>query len=301
GTGKTTTMAKMAANYVLENGTSNIILATLDSYRVGGREQLNSYANHIAGLIENQWPRNSNDETAALLFDHGADMIAAILGALKSGKAYVPLSPDYPDNRLSYILKDSQSSLILTNSQYAQRAFKVSAGINIDPLDITTRGKRISEVNQPRRAEPAKNAYIMYTSGSTGHPKGVIQNHGNVLYYTRNWVRFFSITGSDRMSLFSSFCHDGSVQDMFAGLLSGATLCPYYMRNRGNITGSDLSEFMRKQGVTVWHSVPSLFSYFTGTLAETETFPQIRLILLGGEPMRKHEPDMCSKHFPNAR
>ncbi|MCP5052999.1 MAG: AMP-binding protein, partial [bacterium] len=108
-------------------------------------------------------------------------------------------------------------------------------------------------------------------------------------------------TPDDRLSLVTSFCHDQSVQDLYAGLLTGATLCPYYMKNRTSTLNIDLSEFMKTQGVTVWHSVPSLFSYFTGTLADTETFPQIRLILLGGEPMRKHELDMCQKHFPNAR
>ncbi|MCP5053836.1 MAG: AMP-binding protein, partial [bacterium] len=202
---------------------------------------------------------------------------------------------------ISYILKDSKSSLILTGSQYVERGVKLAAGTGIQSLDISTSDNPVSEENQVCQFDPTKIAYIMYTSGSTGQPKGVIQNHKNILYYTRNWIRFFSITDKDRLSLYSSFCHDGSVQDMFAGLLTGATLCPYYMRNRGNSTGGDLSEFMKNHNVTLWHSVPSLFSYFSGTLAAAGTFPQIRLILLGGEPMRKHELDMCNKHFPNAQ
>ncbi|MCP5049072.1 MAG: non-ribosomal peptide synthetase, partial [bacterium] len=63
----------------------------------------------------------------------------------------------------------------------------------------------------------------------------------------------------------------------------------------------DLSEFMKTRGITLWHSVPSLFGYFTTELGETETFSQIRLVMLGGEAMRKHEREKCTKHFPNAR
>jgi amino acid adenylation domain-containing protein len=139
-------------------------------------------------------------------------------------------------------------------------------------------------------------AYIMYTSGSTGRPKGVIQTHKNVLYYTRNWTRLFSITASDRMTLFSSFCHDGSVQDMFGALLNGAALYPYDVKNREECV--QLSEFLLKEKITIWHSVPSLFTYFANTLTGEEKFPGLRFILLGGEVLREHEINIAGKFFP---
>ncbi|MCP5045792.1 MAG: non-ribosomal peptide synthetase, partial [bacterium] len=264
-------------------------------------DRLNRYANRIAHLIRKQWPPDSKNQTVSLLFDHGVDMIAAILGTLKAGKIYVPLSLDYPDNRISYILGDSESSLLLAGPGCEERAAKLAGETGIHWLNIDDPGYDAPGENQPREAGRDKPAYIMYTSGSTGRPKGVIQSHENILYYTHNWVDICSITPDDRLSLVASFCHDQSVQDIYAGLLTGATLCPYYMKNRTGTLNIDLAEFIRARGITLWHSVPSLFSYFTGTLADDELFLPMRLILLGGEPMRQHELDMCKKHFPNAR
>jgi non-ribosomal peptide synthetase component F/acyl carrier protein len=138
----------------------------------------------------------------------------------------------------------------------------------------------------------------MYTSGSTGRPKGVTQTHENVLYYTGNWTRLFSITASDRMTLFSSFCHDGSVQDMFGALLNGAALYPYDIKNREECV--QLPEFLLKEKITIWHSVPSLFTYFASTLTGAETFPDLRFILLGGEVLREHEIKIAGTFFPHS-
>ncbi|MCP5046543.1 MAG: AMP-binding protein, partial [bacterium] len=131
---------------------------------------LNRHANRVARLIEECLSIGGNPGTIALLFDHGAEMISAILGVLKSGNAYVPLSPDYPDNRVSYILKDSRSCLLLTGSRYPERASGLARALNINSLnvDIATGAENVSQENRSRQPDPLGNAYIMYTSGSTG-------------------------------------------------------------------------------------------------------------------------------------
>ncbi|MCK4761087.1 MAG: AMP-binding protein, partial [Candidatus Aminicenantes bacterium] len=260
-------------------------------------EELNRYANGIAQRIT----AAAAGETAALLFEHGVHMIAAILGALKAGKVYVPLSSDYPAGRLSYMLSDSGAAILLTDTQNLPMAQELSRAkdipvVNIDGGDLPPGA---DESDPVRDIAPDKPAYILYTSGSTGRPQGVLQTHENADYYNRSWVRKFSITASDRMTLFSSFCHDGSVQDMYSALYSGAALFPVNMRNSGIMV--KLSEFLLTERITIWHSVPSLFTFFANTLDGSRSFPDLRFILLGGEAVREHEVEMCNKYFPHSK
>ncbi|UCH94008.1 MAG: amino acid adenylation domain-containing protein, partial [Candidatus Aminicenantes bacterium] len=261
-------------------------------------KQLNRYANRIASMILEQLAHTGTVERVSLLFDHGLHMIAAILGAFKAGMAYVPLSTDYPENRLSYMVGNSGSLLVLALSCHEVTARTIAQNNNIECLFIDEPGDRFSEENPGLDVPGSQLAYIMYTSGSTGRPKGVMQTHENVLYYIRNWVKIFSITSSDGMTLFSSFCHDGSVQDLLAALLTGAALFPLNMRNRESTV--ELSDFLVRERITIWHSVPSLYSYFVSTLTGKEKFPYLRYVLLGGEAVRQHEIIMFKRFFPHS-
>lgn len=260
--------------------------------------ELNRFTNRVARLIEKKCPQVGQGERVGLLFPHGIGMIAAILGTLKAGGVYVPLSVDYPENRISYMLSDSQSSLLLTHSRYLELAEKLSAENGIDFIAIDKPGPSVTDEDKPRKVRSSQLAYIMYTSGSTGKPKGVIQTHENVIYFINNWAERFSITDLHRLTLFSSFCHDASIPDLFTGLHHGAVLYLYSMKNRQE--SLDLSQFLVRERINIWHSVPSLFNYFANTLRGEEQFKDLRLIILGGEAVREHEVRLFEKFFPYA-
>jgi non-ribosomal peptide synthetase component F len=93
--------------------------------------ELNRYANRIARLIQRAWPKHRETANVGLLLEHGHHMIAAILGTLKAGKTYVPLSPDYPYNRISYMLEHSESSLVIVNSKSEEKAKKLTRENNL--------------------------------------------------------------------------------------------------------------------------------------------------------------------------
>jgi tyrocidine synthetase-3 len=263
-------------------------------------KQLYQYANQVAARIIASTGLSNKGKQAALLFEHGADMIIALIAALKANMVYVPLDRTYPENRLTYMLEDSEATLILTNTNNLHLAQGLARKITGKIEIMDTRETRADqfEWNVTRTVPGEAPAYILYTSGSTGRPKGVIQNHDNVLYYTRNWVQRFSITPSDRMTLLTAFSHDGFVQDLWSALLSGATLYPYDVKNAFDRTR--LPEFIKNEKITIWHSVPTLFRYFTDSLTPGEIFPYLRFILLGGEPLRKHDIEIFKRHFPNA-
>ncbi|HLP61263.1 MAG TPA: AMP-binding protein, partial [Candidatus Deferrimicrobium sp.] len=271
--------------------------------------QLNDYADRIArAIITGESPTAPGEEQqTALLFEHGIDMIAALLGALKACKTYVPLDISYPLKRQLYILENSGARLILTNNLNIGPAQELAGQMKIAGREIRILNIERIEDNQEklplsiveREANGDRNAYIIYTSGSTGKPKGVYQTHRNVLYYTRNWIQRFSIIPGDRMSLFTSFTHDGCVQDIFSALLSGACLYPYSLKEGGSIEG--LYMLLIKEKITIWHSVPSLYRFFTNTLTEKDLFYDLRWILLGGEPLRDYDLRLYRDYFPQAR
>jgi amino acid adenylation domain-containing protein len=270
--------------------------------------ELNNYANGVALAIQKQdthSPGSKTNQVVGLLFEHSADMIVGVIGTLKAGKIYVPLDITYPGNRLAYMLEDSGTHLVLTNTNNLSLAEKLGKQvkhdllvINIDTIDNTG-----AYPNLERTPSGDKLAYILYTSGSTGKPKGVLQDHKNVCYYIDNWTQFFSITAADRMTLFSAFSHDGAGQDMFGALHNGAVLYPYNILNRTNI--AELSQWLIDEKITIWHSVPTLYRYFVETLKDRDVdrrqFPHLRFILLGGEQIREHDIETFKRFFPHAK
>jgi len=241
-------------------------------------------------------------QVAALLFEHGVDMVASVLAALTADQTYLPLDVKYPENRLSYMLTQSGAASILTDTGHEALARRLCEKLAA-PLPVIV-VDRLAARPDPEGDGPLpagdKPAYILYTSGSTGQPKGVFQDQANVYYYTRNWIERFAITPADRMTFFSAFSHDGAVQDMLGALLGGATLYPVDVMNQ--VLMARLADWLNEEQITIWHSVPTLFRYFVGTLSKTDRgrFPHLRYILLGGEPLRMHDIQVSRQFFPQA-
>ena len=132
--------------------------------------------------------------------------------------------------------------------------------INIDDEE------QVGETVSLPEVEPDRLAYILYTSGSTGQPKGVMQNHRNVLHYIRNYTNNLHLNADDRLTLLSSYCFDASVMDIYGALLNGATLYPIDIKQEG-LAG--LSQRLIDEEITVYHSTPTVYRYFVNAVAQT--------------------------------
>jgi amino acid adenylation domain-containing protein len=255
--------------------------------------ELNQEANRIAAAIFKQ--ATKEEARIALLFDHDAPMIAAILGVLKAGKIYVPLDPNYPKNRISYILEDSDSSFILTNQNNFRQAQELTGGklpiVNFDALQQTDSFREISY-----KISPDTLAYLLYTSGSTGQPKGVMQNHRNVLHFIRNYTNNLNIAADDKLTLLSSYSFDAAVMGIFGALLNGATLCPFDIREAGI---HNLSQWLEEWGITIYHSTPTVFRHFLNSLNQgnKNQLETVRLVVLGGEEVVKQDVEFYQNNF----
>ncbi|MBW4630463.1 MAG: amino acid adenylation domain-containing protein [Iphinoe sp. HA4291-MV1] len=256
--------------------------------------ELTCRANQVAQTILQQC--TFGEERIALLFEHDAPMVAGILGVLQVGKTYVPLDPNYPTDRVVYILEDSKASAVLTNNKNLARAQELTKGIvpliNIDNIDDISWTGSYNEVKL--EISPDTIAYILYTSGSTGQPKGVVQNHRNVLHFIKNYTNNLHINKQDGLTLLSSYSFDAAIIDIFAAILNGATLYPINIKDEGL---THLSQWLRQHHITIYHSTPTLYRHFVSTLSGDEQLTNIRLVVLGGEEVVKTDVDLYKEHF----
>ncbi|MGH7412374.1 MAG: amino acid adenylation domain-containing protein, partial [Candidatus Methylomirabilis sp.] len=254
-------------------------------------EALNRIANQIARAV--MAIRPSAQEAVALLLDHDAPLIGAILGTLKAGHFYVPLDASYPGERQRYILEDSQARLILTDNKNLNLARPLCdngvAVLNIDDLD-----RGIPSDNIPLFISPDSVAYILYTSGSTGRPKGVFQVHRNVLHTILKYTNSVHLCPDDRLSLLASAGFSASVTDILGALLNGGSIFPFNLREQ---SVEELVDWLVQEEITVYHSIPSIFRHLGQALTGGKGFPRLRLIKLGGEAVYRKDVELYRRHF----
>ena len=253
--------------------------------------ELNQAANRIARAILERMGRGA--EAVALLLHSRVLSIAAILGVLKAGKFYVPLEPSYPPLRNRYLLDDSRARCILTDRNSVALAQELAQD-DRSWIQLDDGQADLASDNVGLRISPDDFAYVLYTSGSTGEPKGVIQNHRNVLHFIMNYTNGLHIGAEDRLSLLYTWGNSAAAMDTFAALLNGASLHPFRLREEG--TGR-LGKWLIDEQITVYHSVPSVFRSFISSLSGQEEFPDLRLIDFGGEAVLQTDVESYRRHL----
>ncbi len=211
-------------------------------------------------------------------------LLAAIVGVLKAGRVYVSLDPANPDVRITSEMGDFQPKLILTdaaNGSRAQRLAASTASISGGAIvDVEALSGPSAPVDVPVTADTP--AYIMSTSGSTGGPKGVVHSHGGLLWHARNYVQTAGFGPGQRVSLLTSTSLGASASNLFAALLSGATLCPYAMRREGL---GGLSAWLEREAITILHVAPPVYRQLMSDLAGSarSRIGALRFLRLGGD------------------
>jgi amino acid adenylation domain-containing protein len=271
----------------------------------GGRRltyaQLNARANRLARQIVEAFPesRYSPDAPAvALLFEHGADMVAALLGALKAGRAYVPLEPREPAARLAAIVDDCRAPVLLAGEGQRELAAGLASRAAAAPRVVVAETERDGDeggANLGVEVDPARPAYILYTSGSTGRPKGVVQTRQYVMQLARSFTNSLRLCEDDAITLLPPFTFSASVMDVFGALLNGARLLALDMKSHGL---PELGATLARERATVLHCVPSLFRAFAKGAAPAEV-ASLRLVYLAGEPALEEDLRLYRERLPD--
>ncbi|GAB4051123.1 non-ribosomal peptide synthetase [Catellatospora paridis] len=263
--------------------------------------QLGSAVVATAAAVQAAAGDGGGTRRAALLCRHGATTVTGLLAALTSGRAYVPLEPSFPAARLAHILADSDADVLLVDAAHADLAHRIAAEAgrpDLTTVHIVTTAppgdldELVAALVGP--ATPDDAAYLLYTSGSTGAPKAVVQSHGNVLFGVANHIRNFALTPADRTSVLTSFGYDMAVTDLFGAILSGAAAVPSDIREHGL---GHLAQTIARHAVTVYHSTPTVYRYLIAGLGAGGRLPSVRAVLLGGEEVTRHDVELCRRHF----
>ncbi|MBR7826930.1 amino acid adenylation domain-containing protein [Actinospica sp. MGRD01-02] len=217
----------------------------------------------------------------AVCLERGPELISTLIAVLKSGAAYVPLDPDYPAQRLAFMLADSQADLLVTTASLAGRLDGVDADRRI--LLDAERAKlaALDDSDLEPQAGPDDLAYVIYTSGSTGTPKGVLIERRAMSNRLQEMRRQYGLTERDRTLQYASVCFDAAAEQIFPTLMSGGRLV---LRDEEKWTPAEIVREVNRSGVTVAELTPSLWQQLVPRLESGERLHDgFRLMILGGE------------------
>lgn len=230
-------------------------------------------------------------EPVALLLGHGVRLIAAVIGVLKAGRIYAALDPAAPEARSAYILADVGARLLFTDLAHRAQARRI-AGDGVRVLlceDVPAIG------HAGRPIAPTAGALLLYTSGSTAEPKGVLHSHEHILVEARTYTNDVGITPDDRLALCHSASFANSIRNLYGALLNGASLHLYDLAGEG-VAG--LAPWMRESRITIVHTLATVFRRFVELLEPGAAFPAMRVLRLGGESITGLDVRQFQRHFP---
>lgn len=240
---------------------------------------LNIRANQLANYIRNNFDIKANS-LIALCIDRNEHMLVAILAVLKVGGAYVPIDPDYPEERIKYILQDTATALLLANEKNSNRLRHLNDAIEILEVDksLVASELALQKVTSPTSATKSTNlAYVMYTSGTTGNPKGVMIEHKGVINTVFSLNCIYDFNKGNKVAAFTSYAFDISVSEFFATLLRGGEL--YLLSNEVRRDPYLISKFVSDNSINYIYIAPALLPSFPKI-----RYSSLQAIIYGGEP-----------------
>jgi len=263
--------------------------------------ELNRRANQLAHhLLRLGSGRGDRGGRIGVSLERSPDVAVALLAVLKAGSAYVPLDPEYPEERLAVMLETAAVDLLLTQERLAGRfAGQTARTILVDAqaADWTEE----SAENPATGVAPEDLVYLIFTSGSTGKPKGVMLDHrGRVSNFT-DFNRRYGIGAGDAVLAVSSLSFDMSAYDILGTLAGGGTIV--LPRPDEILEPASWIGLLERHKVTVWHSVPAMLEMLVERL-EGRTAPAslaLRVVLLGGDWIPVTLPDRLRALVPGAR
>jgi amino acid adenylation domain-containing protein/non-ribosomal peptide synthase protein (TIGR01720 family) len=244
--------------------------------------ELNQKANQLSFYLNQQGV--GNESVVAICMERGLDMIVAMLGILKSGGAYVPIDPEYPADRINFMLKDSGSIVVLGSSNTAYQL----KNSNLPVFEIDTRRDELEKysLNNPEfYITPQSLAYIIYTSGSTGQPKGVMIEHASFFNYVFQFKNYFSFSPQDTILQQFSISFDTSIEEIFPALMAGSKI--RILKNGAQDTEL-IKNFIENGSVTLISSSPLIINFLN---AELKSLGNLRYVISGGDVLKPSHID----------
>lgn len=246
--------------------------------------ELNARANQLANYLRTNYDIVP-DDLVSIRLGRSIEIIVAMLAVLKSGGAYVPIDPDYPEDRIAFIVADSKCRVMIDEDAL---------------IKFSAEADQYSSDNLPKRNGPDDLCYVIYTSGTTGNPKGALIEHRNVVCLLKNDAFFYDINSGDAWTLFHSCCFDISVWEIYGALLWGAKLVvvPAMVAK----SPSAFVDLLVEEGVTVLNQTPSSFYNIIAEIESRDVCDlKLRYVICGGESLAAGKLKGFSKRYPDTK
>lgn len=250
-------------------------------------EKLSTQVDRIASIIQKNLP---DESVVGLYFEQSLEFIISFLGVIRAGKVAVPIEINSPKSRLLKLVNNAQIKTIIKSDKLSY-----SDTTNLSFISYSDLCQKESDVLTVFN-DINNEAVILYTSGSTGEPKGVIHTHKSFMHCTYLFTKLLDLSHTDRCTFLYSTAHMGGTKDILNTLLNGATLTYYSIEKNGY---HDLPKWLYEKKITVYTSIVTVFRKLCSEIINDLKDTDIRVVRLGGELSLKSDFDKYKNYFPD--
>ena len=244
-------------------------------------QELNRKVNQLASYLQSL--DVAPETMVGICLERSLEMVIGLYGIIKAGGAYVPIDPEYPEERLQFMLEDTNAPVILTQSKFYNELKQINATSKIIPLDTDQNWQEQKHTkNFKVQLTPDNLAYMIYTSGSTGKPKGAMNTHIAICNRLLWMQDAYQLTSEDKILQKTPFSFDVSVWEFFWPLITDASLV--VAKPGGHKDSNYLVEFIIAQGITTLHFVPSMMQIFVQD-PNADKCQSIQRVICSGEAL----------------
>ena len=226
--------------------------------------ELNEKSNQLANYLRANYDIKA-DDLVGLLLDRSEWMVIAMLGVLKSGAAYVPVDPAYPEERIAYMLEDSKCKVMITPEELDQ--FKQQQN-------------NYSKDDLPPVSGLSNLAYVIYTSGSTGKPKGVMVEHGNLACFNQNLIERYGFKSGMKLAALTTYTFDISVLELLCTLSIGV-----HVRVMDEVDPVQILAQLKHHKINVLQLTPSRLKQLVAATSDYSPLSCLDILMIGGEAL----------------
>lgn len=248
-------------------------------------KELNSSANIFANFLKNKHNVKPND-TIGIILNRSSNLIIAILAILKCGANYMPIDPEYPQERITYMLENSKTKVVVTNNLTEEYIPVKHDHINIDLFNSTYKLDIKDTENLNVNISPKSLVYLIYTSGSTGNPKGVMITHRNLHNFILGMKQAIDFNPNKVCVSLTTICFDIFGLELWCSLCYGLTLVLADEEEQNDVVS--LNKLCLENNVNIIQTTPSRYSALLSKETNLEFLNNITDILVGGESLPKN-------------